>query len=76
MSGYLLLLFVLKYAWSIDVDRVVVYTNKGPIVGNKDDGEFMTFFGVPYAKVNEDNPFGVSEFHIKLTKVVQIAFGN
>lgn len=38
---------------------VTVSTRKGDIIGQVNDG-YNTFFGVPYAKVDEDNPFGVS----------------
>ncbi|XP_028168559.1 carboxylesterase 5A-like [Ostrinia furnacalis] len=40
-------------------DFVVVNTSKGQIKG-RDEGSYNTFFGIPYAKVDEENPFGVS----------------
>ncbi|XP_026728424.1 esterase FE4-like [Trichoplusia ni] len=49
----LLSLFSAVYAQ----DAVTVVTGKGPIQGYKKDG-FNTFFGVPFALVNEENPFG------------------
>lgn len=41
-------------------ENVTVETKKGTIVGFKNDG-YNVFFGVPYAKVDEGNPFGVSD---------------
>ncbi|XP_047035317.1 esterase FE4-like [Helicoverpa zea] len=38
-------------------ENITVLTSKGPITGFKQDG-YDTFFGVPYARVNEYNPFG------------------
>lgn len=40
-------------------ESVRVVTGQGEIVGQKQDG-YNTFFGVPFAKVNESNPFGVN----------------
>ncbi|XP_022818359.1 juvenile hormone esterase-like [Spodoptera litura] len=40
-----------------EIANVTVNTSKGTIIGIKRDG-YSVFFGVPYAKVNEDNPFG------------------
>lgn len=28
-----------------------------------DDGEYSMFLGIPYAHVDEDNPFGVTNFN-------------
>ncbi|CAB3231548.1 unnamed protein product [Arctia plantaginis] len=36
---------------------VTVVTSAGSIVGQREDG-YDTYFGVPYAKVDENNPFG------------------
>lgn len=55
MFTILLSLFSAVYAQ----DAVTVVTSKGPIQGYKRDG-YNTFFGVPFALVNEENPFGVS----------------
>lgn len=39
----------------------LVETRKGLIKGlRSENGEFSKFLGVPYALVDEDNPFGVS----------------
>lgn len=40
-------------------DTFLVVTRKGNIIGSRKDG-YNTFFGIPYALVNEENPFGVS----------------
>lgn len=51
----LVCLYLSVQAWCITVE-----TSKGPIVGQKaSDGNYNTFFGVPYAQVNEDEPFQV-----------------
>lgn len=40
---------------------VTVVTPKGQILGQAaPDGNYTTFFGVPYAQVDENFPFGVS----------------
>lgn len=43
-------------------ETVIIVTSKGSIQGYTNEG-YNTFFGVPYAKVDEDNPFGVSDHH-------------
>nr|QCO93600.1 alphe-esterase EST36 [Chilo suppressalis] len=44
----------------------IVRTNNGPIVG-QDRGNYETFFGIPYALVDEENPFGRSLPHPDFT---------
>lgn len=53
--------FVLLLCFSVcrGADKVTIVTSKGPIVGDIHD-TYNTFLGVPYAEVNEYNPFGVS----------------
>lgn len=47
------LLFLVQQACSVTVE-----TPKGPIVGQRaSDGNYTTFFGVPYAHVDENKPF-------------------
>lgn len=42
----------------------LVDTKQGLIRGLRaDDGDYSMFLGIPYAKVNADNPFGVSCFN-------------
>ncbi|CAH0696392.1 unnamed protein product [Spodoptera exigua] len=40
-------------------EKYQVVTRKGLIVGDRHD-EYTTFLGIPYAKVNEENPFGAT----------------
>lgn len=43
-------------------DFPIVDTKVGRIRGIKaTDGEYYMFMGIPYAKVDEENPFGVSK---------------
>ncbi|CAH0403213.1 unnamed protein product [Chilo suppressalis] len=42
----------------------IVRTNNGWIVG-QDRGDYETFFGIPYALVDEENPFGLDFGHPK-----------
>lgn len=38
----------------------LVQTSQGPIRGlQADDGDYSMFLGIPFGKVQEDNPFGV-----------------
>ncbi|CAD0205344.1 unnamed protein product [Chrysodeixis includens] len=57
MVLFLLILLTFLSAACSQNNTVTVVTSKGPLVGYKQDG-FNTFFGIPYAMVNEDNPFG------------------
>nr|WOZ07769.1 carboxylesterase CarE5 [Agrotis ipsilon] len=50
----LLLCLCVAHCWA---ERVIVATRKGVIVGTKHDG-YNSFLGIPYALVNEENPFG------------------
>ncbi|KAJ8710598.1 hypothetical protein PYW08_009113 [Mythimna loreyi] len=50
---YLLCCFVVYCG----AESVTIVTSKGPIVGQIHD-TYNTFLGVPYAKVDEENPFG------------------
>lgn len=44
----------------------LVNTNLGLIRGVRaSDGDYAMFMGIPYAKVNASNPFGVSSFLLK-----------
>ncbi|XP_028168560.1 esterase FE4-like [Ostrinia furnacalis] len=48
-------------------DFVVVNTFKGQIKG-RDEGSYKTFFGIPYARVDEEKPFGVSSPYPNFTE--------
>ncbi|KAG6460605.1 hypothetical protein O3G_MSEX012098 [Manduca sexta] len=52
-----ILVLLLAPAWAEDV---IVTTGKGTVVGQTTSDGYKTFFGVPYAKVDEGNPFGNS----------------
>ncbi|KAI8439889.1 hypothetical protein MSG28_001353 [Choristoneura fumiferana] len=40
----------------------LVLTENGLVQGfEADDGKFANFLGIPYAKIDEDNPFGANE---------------
>ncbi|XP_053618023.1 juvenile hormone esterase [Plodia interpunctella] len=56
------IVFVL--AANVMICQKLVITKRGPIVGQKEDG-YYTFLGVPYALVNEENPFGASSEYPK-----------
>ncbi|CAH0597183.1 unnamed protein product [Chrysodeixis includens] len=59
LQNILILLLSVSTVYSQNGTHVTVVTNKGPIQGYKRNG-YSTFFGVPYAKVDEENPFGNS----------------
>ena len=58
LNIFILLLLSLGSAIEAN-DAIRVVTRKGTVIGTKRDG-YNTFFGVPYALVNVNNPFGVS----------------
>nr|UEP64293.1 teratocyte carboxyl esterase [Cotesia flavipes] len=64
MLAFLLLLSV-SVVSVFSVDNVVL-TNIGPILG-QDRGYYNTYFGIPYALVDENKPFGKSLPHPNFT---------
>lgn len=53
------LLFLCAFVRDIYFDTLVI-TKQGWIRGFKaSDGNYVKYMGIPYATVNEDNPFGV-----------------
>ncbi|XP_075985199.1 esterase FE4-like [Anticarsia gemmatalis] len=44
---------------SVKLETVRIVTSRGSILGQENDG-YNTFFGIPYALVDEENPFGNS----------------
>ncbi|XP_075991836.1 juvenile hormone esterase-like [Anticarsia gemmatalis] len=50
------LIFV-SVLFCVRAETVSVVTEQGTVVGQKHDG-YDTFFGIPFAKVDEENPFG------------------
>ncbi|XP_026749534.1 acetylcholinesterase-like [Galleria mellonella] len=67
------LIFVLRYVRSnnLRIDPLVD-SNAGLIKGLRaSDGDYSMFLGIPYAKVNESNPFGVSIPQEKFDKVYE-----
>ncbi|XP_041981445.1 acetylcholinesterase-like [Aricia agestis] len=52
--------------------RLLVHTEVGSIQGvPADDGDYVMFLGIPYARVNASNPFGASIPHEKFDKVFE-----
>lgn len=63
MKQILLFLLLISYACGAEVrvDPLVLISNQGLVRGHKaTDGDYSIFLGIPYARVNIDNPFGVS----------------
>nr|WGO51708.1 putative antennal esterase CXE4 [Ectropis grisescens] len=58
-------------AWCLvdaDTDFFNVKTSKGVIVGQKaSDGNYVTYFGIPYAKINEKKPFESTQSYPNFT---------
>lgn len=55
---YVIFLLNFKHAFCIDP---LVQTTHGLVFGLRaTDGNYSKFLGIPYAKVDPDNPFGVS----------------
>lgn len=66
MKQILLFLLLISYACGAEVrvDPLVLISNQGLVRGHKaTDGDYSIFLGIPYARVNIDNPFGVSTLH-------------
>lgn len=64
MKSFFYIILILAYNAKLirSIDPLVV-TTQGLVLGQKaDDGDYSQFLGIPYAKVNPDNPFGVSFF--------------
>ncbi|XP_041981444.1 acetylcholinesterase-like [Aricia agestis] len=52
--------------------RLLVHTEVGSIQGvPADDGDYVMFLGIPYARVNVSNPFGASIPHEKFDKLFE-----
>ncbi|XP_041981474.1 acetylcholinesterase-like [Aricia agestis] len=52
--------------------RLLVHTEVGSIQGvPADDGDYVMFLGIPYARVNASNPFGASLPYPKFNKVFE-----
>lgn len=62
----LLISYVQSYNLRIDP---LVLINQGLVRGQKaSDGDYTSFLGIPYAVVDEDNPFGVStQYYLRAT---------
>ncbi|XP_046976282.1 esterase FE4-like [Vanessa cardui] len=61
MWGRLIVLLALSYArGDVRLDPLVV-TTQGLVKGLRTDEDYSLFLGIPYARINEDNPFGVAE---------------
>lgn len=71
-----LVLCVGVYSVQVRVDPLVLVNGQGLVRGQRtDDGQYSTFLGIPYARVDIDNPFGVSNtkqlhyfYHITLIR--------
>ncbi|CAG9792923.1 unnamed protein product [Diatraea saccharalis] len=61
MMFAILLLVSISAVNVLSVDNIVV-TNNGPVLG-QDRGNYNTYFGIPYALVDEKKPFGKSLQH-------------
>lgn len=63
MSKILLFLFILRLVASVSPEEWIVQTKVGKIRGTKaTDGDYFQFMGIPYGKVDDRNPFGVSKY--------------
>lgn len=61
VSKILPLFFILRFITSISAEEWTVQTKVGRIRGTKaPDGDYFQFMGIPYGKVDDKNPFGVS----------------
>ena len=64
MKTLILILFTIKFIYAQsnghESEGSVVTTAKGRIRGLKGDGDYTVFLGIPYAVVDESNPFRVS----------------
>lgn len=70
MKKLLVFLFIIKFINGDGSGGPVVITAKGTIKGLKGDGDYAVFLGVPYAVVDERNPFRVSSFLINSKQVI------
>lgn len=67
-------LICVSFVYSVDprVDPLVKIA-QGLISGEKsEDGSYSTFLGIPYARVNVNNPFGVSSPFLKFLLILRI----
>lgn len=64
MRGFVLCVLCLVgcvYGAEVRVDPLVLISGQGLVAGQKaTDGDYSMFLGIPYATVDTDNPFGVS----------------
>lgn len=58
---YVLCIVGCMYGAEVRVDPLVLISGQGLVRGQKaTDGDYSIFLGIPYATVDTDNPFGVS----------------
>lgn len=58
---YFVIIVLFQYAGAVPRVDPLVDSKVGLIRGQvANDGDYSTFLGIPYAKVDEANPFGVS----------------
>ncbi|CAK1554318.1 unnamed protein product [Leptosia nina] len=69
MLSFLLLVLVVR---GLEADPLLVQTPLGQIRGlAADDGNYAMFLGIPFARVDHENPFGASEPYPDFTEVFQ-----
>lgn len=57
-----LMAVVCAFGAEVRVDPLVLISGQGLVRGRKaSDGSYSEFLGIPYAQVDKDNPFGVSD---------------
>ncbi|XP_039755044.1 esterase FE4-like [Pararge aegeria] len=65
-----LLLITLRFAQGKVKEGPLVQTNQGPIRGlQAEDGDYSMFMGIPFGKIQEDNPFGTALPYPKFEQV-------
>ncbi|KAJ8735091.1 hypothetical protein PYW08_014341 [Mythimna loreyi] len=63
MKKLIYILCLIKCISGHDSEEFIANTAKGKIKGLKGDGDYAVFLGVPYALVDESNPFGAATPH-------------
>lgn len=62
-------IFIVHIVFSQDVPGLIVTTTQGQVRGvGATDGDYTMFMGIPYGKVVETNPFGVSTYYYIQTR--------